>query len=50
MGKGQGRSATLPLVPRPLSLDPSMSASPFVALRHRNFRLLWIGQIVSYRR
>src|SRR5262245_30728304 len=22
--------------------------SPFVALRHRNFRLLWIGQLVSF--
>lgn len=26
---------------------PSAAASTFVALRHRNFRLLWLGQLVS---
>jgi MFS family permease len=26
---------------------PSADASTFVALRHRNFRLLWLGQLVS---
>jgi transmembrane secretion effector len=26
---------------------PAADASTFVALRHRNFRLLWLGQLVS---
>ena len=26
----------------------NFAASPFAALRHRNFRLLWIGQIISF--
>jgi len=26
----------------------SSQASPFTALRHRNFRLLWIGQVISF--
>src|SRR6185436_918625 len=25
-----------------------MKTSPFVALRHRNFLLLWIGQLISF--
>jgi MFS family permease len=28
-------------------VNPAQPLSPFVALQHRNFRLLWIGQLVS---
>ena len=28
-------------------MNPPAPASPFVALQHRNFRLLWTGQLVS---
>ena len=27
--------------------SPAIAASSFIALRHRNFRLLWLGQLVS---
>jgi MFS family permease len=29
-------------------VDAARPASPFVALQHRNFRLLWAGQLVSF--
>ncbi len=44
---GRGRADR----PRPVSVlstqNMSRESSPLVALRHRNFRLLWLGQIVS---
>src|SRR4029079_865577 len=33
--------------PAPVNSPPALKRSAFAALRHRDFRLLWLGQIVS---
>jgi MFS family permease len=37
-----------PQIPRVPSRAPAAAPSSLIALRHRNFRLLWIGQLVSF--
>ena len=37
-----------PQTPRVPPLAPAAAPSSFVALQHRNFRLLWTGQLVSF--
>ena len=31
----------------PLAPGPGSSRGPFAAMRHRNYRLFWIGQVLS---
>jgi MFS family permease len=47
-----GRQAAIPAPPvddgaQPLNAGSSGSRGPFAALRHRNYRLFWIGQVLS---
>src|SRR6185295_18588686 len=51
---GEARAPIVPAaerrtMPRSPGPDPAVSSRPstFASLQHRNFRLLWIGQIVS---
>src|SRR6059058_4310468 len=32
---------------RPFAPGPGSSRGPFAAMRHRNYRLFWIGQVLS---
>src|SRR5512146_1531255 len=41
------RSARRASVPAPLIPTPPRSGGVFAALRHRNYRLYWFGQVVS---